>query len=598
MNEGEMNETDVGLSVLPEGWVETTIGEIAQTIHYGYTESATNEPVGPKFLRITDIQNNSVNWDTVPYCRIKGDEQHKYILKEGDLVFARTGATVGKSFLIRGRIPDAVFASYLIRIVLDKKINANFVYTFFYSQFYWVQIHQGKVGIGQPNVNAKILAQITLPLPPLPEQHRIVAKIEELFTKLDAGKEELLQAKARLKHYRQSVLKSAMEGKLTEDWRKKHGGEIEPASILLDRILKERREKWEAEQLAQMRAKGKMPKDDKWKNKYKEPQPPDTTKLPELPEGWVWTTVSSIGLVASGQTPKGINDFDSKGKIPFYKISDMNKSGNEKFMRATAIALDDVEIEKLGIHVREQGTVIFPKRGGAIATNKKRILSYPSAYDLNIMGVLPYIVPTDFFYQWLLSINLATLSDGSNVPQLNHKHIDPLPFALPSLSEQQAIVFEVERRLSVADAVEATVDAELKRSDALRQSILKQAFSGQLVPQDPNDEPASVLLERIKEDKMKRETEQKSKRKPKKTIIREQGLTKINDLLVGKTQYTRIYDTLKSVGQPLPLDELLELSRLDVDEFYAQLKAEIESGRIAERRSDKTTVFLEGKNEA
>ena len=316
---------------LPKEWVWTTVGEIAQTIHYGYTESAINDPVGPKFLRITDIQNNSVNWDSVPYCRIDGTKQQKYLLKEGDLVFARTGATVGKSFLIRGSIPDAVFASYLIRIVLYKKINANFVYSFFQSQFYWVQIHQGKAGIGQPNVNAKILSQITLPL--------------------------------------------------------------------------------------------------------------------------------------------------------------------------------------------------------------------------------------------------------------------------PSLSEQQAIVFEVERRLSVADAVEATVDAELKRSDALRQSILKQAFSGKLVPQNPNDEPASVLLEQIKEDKMKRETEQKSKRKSKKTRKREQGLTKINDLLSEKTRNTRIYDALKSVGQPLPPDELLKLSKLDVDEFYAQLKAEIESGRIIERRPDKMSVFLEIKNE-
>ena len=117
------------------------------------------------------------------------------------------------------------------------------------------------------------------------------------------------------------------------------------------------------------------------------------------------------------------------------------------------------------------------------------------------MGVLPYIVPTDFFYQWLLSIDLAALSDGSNVPQLNHKDIDPLPFPLPPLSEQRAIVSEVKSRLSVADEVEKTITAELKRAEQLRQSILKKAFSGKLVPQDPNDEPASILLEQIKRQK-------------------------------------------------------------------------------------------------
>ena len=172
-------------------------------------------------------------------------------------------------------------------------------------------------------------------------------------------------------------------------------------------------------------------------------------------------------------------------------------------MRTAEITLDDCEIERLGIHVRERGTVIFPKRGGAIATNKKRILTFPSAYDLNIMGVLPYNVPTDFFYQWLQSTDLAALSDGSNVPQLNHKDIDPLPFPLPPLPEQQAIVSEVESRLSIADEVEKTVAAELKRAERLRQSILKKAFSGGLVSQDPNDEPASILLERIRAEKAK-----------------------------------------------------------------------------------------------
>ena len=202
--------------------------------------------------------------------------------------------------------------------------------------------------------------------------------------------------------------------------------------------------------------------------------------LSELPDGWVWTTVGSIGLVASGQTPKGINDLDLGGEIPFYKVSDMNKLGNEKFMRAAEIAIDDDQTAELGIHVREQGTVIFPKRGGAIATNKKRILSCPSAYDLNIMGVLPYIVPTDFFYQWLLSIDLAALSDGSNVPQLNHKDIDPLPFPLPPLPEQHRIVAKIEELFTKLDAGINELHKAQSQLKRYRQSVLKAAFEGKL----------------------------------------------------------------------------------------------------------------------
>ena len=135
---GRMNES--ALSELPGSWVWTTIGDISDLIHYGYTASSTIESVGPKMLRITDIQNNLVNWETVPYCRIKEEEIQKYLLREGDLVFARTGATVGKSFLIRGNIPEAVFASYLIRIILQNKIERLFVYNFFQSNKYWLQI--------------------------------------------------------------------------------------------------------------------------------------------------------------------------------------------------------------------------------------------------------------------------------------------------------------------------------------------------------------------------------------------------------------------------------------------------------------------------
>ena len=492
-----MSETDAGLSELPDGWVWTTLDEVCQPPQYGWTTSAQNRGT-LHLLRTTDITSGSIDWETVPFCQKEPDDEKKYLLKDGDVVISRAGS-VGFSCLIRGP-KQAVFASYLIRfrpVIIDEL----FLSYFLKSPAYWLAISESKLGIAVQNVNATKLKKIALPIAPLPEQHRIVAKIEELFTKLDAGVNELHKAQSQLKRYRQSVLKASFEGKLTEAWRAEHQDEIEPASVLLERILKERREKWEAEQLEQMKAKGKRPKDDKWKAKYKEPVATDTSELPELPNGWRWTMVGNIGLVASGQTPKGINDLNLDGEIPFYKISDMNKLGSEKFMQAAEITLDDNQTAKLGIHVRKQGTVIFPKRGGAIATNKKRILSCPSAYDLNIMGVLPYIVPTDFFYQWLLSIDLAALSDGSNVPQLNHKDIDPLPFPLPPLLEQQTIVSEVESRLTIADEVEKTITAELKRAEQLHQSILKKAFSGKLVPQDPNDEPASVLLERIKAEK-------------------------------------------------------------------------------------------------
>jgi len=154
---------------LPRGWTVTTVGKMAATIQYGHTASAIKNPNGPRFLRITDIQNGKVEWDGVPSCEISKDEISKYKLQDGDLVFARTGATTGKSFLIQN-CPEAVFASYLIRLRLNDGVSPAYVSLFFQSGDYWRQIETGKRGIGQPNVNAQTLSKIQFPLPPPPEQ--------------------------------------------------------------------------------------------------------------------------------------------------------------------------------------------------------------------------------------------------------------------------------------------------------------------------------------------------------------------------------------------------------------------------------------------
>lgn len=202
---------------IPKHWQIIELKSISDSIQYGYTESSSKEKIGPKFLRITDIQDNKVLWDDVPFCKIDNDIKIKYLLREGDIVFARTGATVGKSFLIKGTIPEAVFASYLIRVRVNELLDKNYLSYFFYSLNYWRQITEGQVGIGQPNVNGTKLGQLRIPLPPLFEQRTIVSKIEELLSDLENGKQQLQTAQQQLKVYRQSLLKWAFEGKLTNE---------------------------------------------------------------------------------------------------------------------------------------------------------------------------------------------------------------------------------------------------------------------------------------------------------------------------------------------------------------------------------------------
>ncbi|MBU2573614.1 MAG: restriction endonuclease subunit S [Elusimicrobia bacterium] len=220
-----------GFSELPKGWEWAMVADVSDVIHYGYTASSTSEPVGPKLLRITDIQDNSVNWASVPFCQIDNEKKFKFLLKEGDLVFARTGATVGKSFLLKGKFPETVFASYLIRVILSKWINKVYVYNYFQSNEYWLQIKKGQMGIGQPNVNAQVLSKIVFPLPPAMEQQKIIEEIEDRFSIADATEKIVDDGLKQAERLRQSILKKAFEGRLVPQDLKD-----EPAQKLLDHI--------------------------------------------------------------------------------------------------------------------------------------------------------------------------------------------------------------------------------------------------------------------------------------------------------------------------------------------------------------------------
>lgn len=230
---------------LPEGWAKATVGEISEDISYGFTAKASSFPVGPRLLRITDIQNGSVKWESVPYCEIPKGKVHNYLLRSGDIVFARTGATTGKSYLINS-CPEAVFASYLIRIRPIPSVLYGFLAYFFQSADYWSQISDNISGSAQPNCNATKLASLELPVPPLNEQRRIVAKLEKLVGKVDACQKRLERIPLILKRFRQSVLAAACSGRLTEDWRDENP-DPESASDLFAKITNIRNQRHQEE---------------------------------------------------------------------------------------------------------------------------------------------------------------------------------------------------------------------------------------------------------------------------------------------------------------------------------------------------------------
>lgn len=323
-------------------------------------------------------------------------------------------------------------------------------------------------------VAKKQLLDIPISIPAPHEQQRIVEEIEKQFTRLDAGVAALKRIQANLKRYRSAVLKAACEGKLvpTEaELAKKEGRTYETGEELLKRIHIERRKAFEAQQTKN----GK-------KKKYVEPKTPDTTGLPELPEGWTWGSIEQLCDIGSGNTPPNISKTLKKtGEVPWYRVADMNHPENIKIMKVANNYLLKTEIAKLNLRLFPDGTILFPKRGGAISTNKKRYLTSPASTDLNIMGITPNKKIFRYFRWWFESIDLDLLSDGSNVPQINNRNITPVLVPLPPREEQHHIVEEVERRMSIIVELEALVSDNLKRADRLRQAILQKAFEGELV---------------------------------------------------------------------------------------------------------------------
>ena len=203
----KFKKTEIG--EIPVDWEVVKIQDVCEKAEYGYTESAIEKLVGPKFLRISDIQNGNVNWENVPFCHCPNLIKEKYLLKPGDILFTRTGATTGKSYIIK-RCPEAVFASYLIRIVTKERINSYFLFFVFNSFIYWRQIKEQIGGSAQGGVNASSLSSIKVPLPPLSEQK----KIAEILTSVDEEIEKEMAQKERIENIKKGLMQVLLTGKI------------------------------------------------------------------------------------------------------------------------------------------------------------------------------------------------------------------------------------------------------------------------------------------------------------------------------------------------------------------------------------------------
>ena len=476
---------------LPSGWVQARVGEICEAVNGRAFKPSEWADAGKPIIRIQNLKDPSVRFNYY-----QGQVESKFDVNEGDLLFAWSG-TPGTSFgahLWRG--PKALLNQHIFNIqfnrteisprYLEGVLNQNV------SEF----VRQSQGGVGLAHITKPKFNDSVIPLPPLPEQHRIVAEIETQFTRLDASVAALRRAQANLKRYRASVLRDACEGRLvpTEaELARSESREYEPADVLLERIQAERRARWESQE--------------KRRGKYKEPSAPDTSTLPELPEGWVWANLEAVSELKGGVT-KGqrYTSEQTLREVPYLRVANVQR-GFLDLERITTIETSEENIERLQL---KSGDVLFTEGGDRDKLGRGWVWKGEiegCIHQNHVFRARPFpnsVIP-EFVSWWGNSFGQDFFSrfgkQTTNLASINLTVLSQFPIPLPPLAEQRRIVAEVERRLSVVQQAEATVEASLARAERLRQSILKQAFSGKLVPQDPNDEPASVLLERIRSER-------------------------------------------------------------------------------------------------
>ena len=477
---------------LPVGWEWTRVGQVSTRVQYGITASADHASTGPRFVRITDIQNDQVNWETVPGVQGLAEDFSDHYLMPGDLLIARTGGTIGKSFLVPNVQGEAVFASYLIRITPIAGLEPSYLKVFASSSHYWSQLREKSMGTGQPNVNGTALSLLSLPLPPLAEQSRIVARVEELMRLCDA-----LQAKGQLEATQHAQLLSTLLGTLTasatpdelaDNWQRvaQHFDLLldrpqaidaleqtllqlavrgllvpqdpadEPASVLLQKIRAEK---------DRLIAAGQIKRD--------KPLPPvtDEEKPFALPDSWKWVALGEVIDIVRGITfPANQKTKEAApGRIACLRTANVQQS----------IEWDDLLFVDRSFMGREEQLIQHRDIVMSMANSRELVGKVALIEDIphaeatfgGFLGVLrprkidPRFAMAVLRTPYARSLLIDSSSQTTNIANVSLAKLRPLPFPLPPEAEQARIVtrvtqlrrlcFELRQRLAEREAVQA-----------------------------------------------------------------------------------------------------------------------------------------------
>lgn len=573
MTVSELIEADTsGLLAKHPSWERVPLADIAVILNGAPFDSALFSSVeGMPLARIRDV----IVGDTSTYYT--GPYEDTYVIERGDLLIGmdgdfNSGFWGSRAALLNQRVcrisPDESF--------YDKQLLA------FALPGYLAAINANTPSVTVKHLSSKTIGEIDLPLPPRAEQTRIVAKLEELLSDLNAGVAELKAAQEKLRQYRQSLLKAAVDGALTAPWREAQrnlGSPTETGAQLLQRILTERRARWEARQLTKFKEKGKNPPKD-WQKKYPEPVQLDTTVFPELPEGWVWASLDQLVADASYGTSVKCN-YESDG-TPVLRIPNVSSGRLDlRDMKFSTINLDLKKDDPLAVGdvlvIRTNGSIGLVGRAAAVVSDLPTA-HYFASYLLRLRCVEVSRIPL-----WILTVLTghagrqwleARAASSAGQHNISLSTLLTMPIPLPPLAEQRAILAELEESRESIEQQEAAAKLSIEQSTAQRQNILRAAFAGQLVLQDLKDEPASVLLARIRAERAERAKQPKARKSKQQKEI--------------AAVVSQLIDVLAEAGDWMSAQEVFRRCGVadgaltnQIEALYAELRALDKAGRLA-----------------
>lgn len=545
---------------LPPNWLKIPLKEII-TIQKGKKP----QNLGDKDSNRTIPYINIAAFETGYIAQYAPSDQNIPLCKKTDTLLVWDGARAGLS----GTGAEGYIGSTIARIESDFTYP-KYLYTFISSQYSY--INSRAKGTGIPHVDPVVLGDIVFPLPPLNEQERIIEKVDGLFSELDNGIEELETAQKKLELYRQSLLKSAVEGELSKEWRETQTEISETGEQLLARILKERREHWEQEKLKEFAEKGKNPPKD-WQNKYPEPVQPDTENLPELPEGWVWASLDMLlQNIKAGKSFRCEERPPKENEIGVVKVSavswgEYNEIESKTCIDATKINAD-YYIKDNDFLMSRANTIQLV--GACVISRDVTLTNMLSDKILR----LDFIIESLIFKNWILhlmrskigreQIEISATGNQESMKNISQDSIKKITVPLPSTDEIKFLIKELSEKFNSIQDTSNLLSMNFDNLAQQRKNILKDAFTGKLVPQNESDESASILLERIQAERKVQaaNVKKKPRKKDQKSNL---------ELIVPKTDEDKLKVVMDAISsfenQTFSAQDLSNKCMLNYDDF-------------------------------